>query len=72
MDPLIVLTIGMNNRRSDGVHIAVRGQLFFELPDSSPSIAVPCLECTSTLSSGVVVTGAIYDSMTRVGSVVSV
>ena len=68
--PLIVLTIGLSNRRSDGDHIAVRGQLFFELPDFSTSIAVPCLECISTLSSGVVVPGAICDSMTGAGSAV--
>ena len=66
--PLIVLTIGLKNRRSDGVHIAVRRLLFFELPDFSTSIAVPCLECISTFSSGVVVPGAICDSKTRVGS----
>jgi len=68
--PLIVLTIGMSNRRSDGVHIAFRWQLFFEHSDVSASSSVPCGESISTLSSGVVVTGAICDSMTRVGSVV--
>ena len=68
--PLILLTIGLSNRRSDGVRISVRWQLFFELPDFSTSVAVPCGECISTLSSGVVVTGAIWDSVTSVGSVV--
>ena len=69
--PLMETTIGVSNRQSDGVRVAVRWQLFFEHSDVAASISVPCGECISTLSGGVVVTGAICDSMTRVERVVS-
>ena len=56
------------NSRSEGIHIAVRRQLFFESSDVAASSAVICGECISTLSSGAAVTGAVVGTVTNVGS----